>query len=86
MISWNEFSENSYVEPSRRYGGRYLEMLAEIRGNPVQLATEVDSTRPTAHGAGWQVPLLGLLAIGMGCALFGVRKRERARPTRRVGP
>ena len=28
LISWNEFSENSHVEPSERYGDFYLEVLA----------------------------------------------------------
>lgn len=86
LISWNEFSENSYVEPSRRYGGRYLEVLAAIRGNRVKLGTEVDSTRRAARGAGWQVSVLGLLAIVTGGMLLAVRSRERARPRRRVGP
>jgi hypothetical protein len=86
LISWNEFSENSYVEPSRRYGGRYLEVLAAIRGNEVKLATEVDSSHPAGRGSGWQVSLLALLLIGTGVALVGVRNRERARPRRRAGP
>src|SRR5260370_4528167 len=86
LISWNEFSENSYVEPSRRYGSRYLELLAAIRGNRVKLATDVDSSEPAASGAGWQVPLLGLLVIGTGGLLLRMRSRERARPRRRVEP
>jgi len=32
LISWNEFSENSYVEPSRTYGKRYLDVLVELQG------------------------------------------------------
>jgi Glycosyl hydrolase family 71 len=31
LISWNEFSENSYVEPSQRYASRYLDVLREVR-------------------------------------------------------
>ncbi len=31
LISWNEFSENSYVEPSCNYGGEYLDVIAEVR-------------------------------------------------------
>ena len=34
LISWNEFSENSYVEPSKKYGRRYLDVLKAIRGVP----------------------------------------------------
>lgn len=30
VISWNEFSENSYIEPSQNYGKQYLEVLAAI--------------------------------------------------------
>jgi len=32
LISWNEFSENSYLEPSQAYGQRYIERLAAMRG------------------------------------------------------
>lgn len=32
LISWNEFSENSHLEPSVNYGTLYLEVLADIRG------------------------------------------------------
>jgi hypothetical protein len=31
LISWNEFSENSHVEPSEKYGHRYLDVLSNIR-------------------------------------------------------
>src|SRR5215211_7433012 len=30
LISWNEFSENSHIEPSHAYGDQYLEVIAEI--------------------------------------------------------
>ena len=30
LISWNEFSENSHIEPSQNHGHRYLQVLAEI--------------------------------------------------------
>ena len=29
LISWNEFSENSHIEPSQVYGYRYIEILAD---------------------------------------------------------
>jgi hypothetical protein len=31
LISWNEFSENTYVEPSEKYGGHYLDVVKKIR-------------------------------------------------------
>ena len=30
IISWNEFSENSYIEPSQKYGSTYLNIISEI--------------------------------------------------------
>lgn len=30
LISWNEFSENSHIEPSNNFGMRYLEVLADF--------------------------------------------------------
>jgi hypothetical protein len=30
LISWNEFSENSHIEPSQEHGDQYLEVIAEI--------------------------------------------------------
>ena len=34
LISWNEFSENSHVEPSKTFGTKYLDMLSEINHMP----------------------------------------------------
>jgi hypothetical protein len=31
LISWNEFSENSHIEPSQNYGDVYLKALADTR-------------------------------------------------------
>jgi hypothetical protein len=46
LISWNEFSENSYVEPSVNYGSRYLEVLADIRGTVFPKIGDFDSSEP----------------------------------------
>ncbi len=34
LISWNEFSENSHIEPSVNYDRHYLDVLKDIRQNP----------------------------------------------------
>jgi hypothetical protein len=56
LISWNEFSENSHVEPSRAYGNRYLDVLGELHGmaaacdavgNHAAPAPAVSATTPT---------------------------------------
>jgi hypothetical protein len=31
LISWNEFFENTYVEPSVRFGNTYLEAIRALR-------------------------------------------------------
>jgi hypothetical protein len=46
LISWNEFSENSHVEPSRNFGTRYLEVLAELEGGQVPEIPGFDSDEP----------------------------------------
>ena len=46
LISWNEFSENSHVEPSQKYGNRYLDLLAEIPRNSVPTVQEFPSSMP----------------------------------------
>ena len=32
LISWNEWTENTYVEPSARYGYRYVRLLRHLLG------------------------------------------------------
>jgi len=46
LISWNEFSENSYIEPSKNYGNRYLEVLADIRHAVAPKVGDFDSSEP----------------------------------------
>jgi len=46
LISWNEFSENSHVEPSRNFGARYLGVLAELEGGQVPEIPGFDSDEP----------------------------------------
>ncbi len=49
LISWNEFSENTYVEPSRRYGARYLDVLRQLR--PVTASPLPSATRSATRSA-----------------------------------
>jgi hypothetical protein len=46
LISWNEFSENSYVEPSNSYGMRYVELLAELHRARLPEPGPGDSSEP----------------------------------------
>lgn len=73
LISWNEFSENSHLEPSRNYGTTYVEKLAKILGGtPPRDAVDgddsIDSSEPGGRGSG----LGQLLAFTMVIAIVAV--------------
>ncbi len=57
MISWNEFSENSYIEPSQKYGDQYLQILAginhRITPGKADAAAAVDSSDPFQTYPDW---------------------------------
>ncbi|MEO7262547.1 MAG: endo-1,3-alpha-glucanase family glycosylhydrolase, partial [Jatrophihabitantaceae bacterium] len=88
LISWNEFSENTHVEPSKKFGHRYLDVLAELRNTRApEPASAIDSSaQPLATESGRQLPTLSLL-IGLpilliaGLTLLGRRLRRRHRRT-----
>ena len=48
IISWNEFSENSQIEPSEAYGTTYLDVLSGINHLPTPNIGEFDSSEPAA--------------------------------------
>jgi hypothetical protein len=47
IISWNEFSENSYIEPSQQYGTQYLNILSQINHLPAPDVPNFDSSLPS---------------------------------------
>jgi hypothetical protein len=61
LISWNEFSENSQIEPSRNFGFRYLEVLASSLGQLTKFPTGgggSDSTDSSSPGTGFPTGLI----------------------------
>jgi len=56
LISWNEYTENSYVEPSRNYGDRYLQVLSLLTGAPGPGATASPTVAPSAPPAQTATP------------------------------
>jgi hypothetical protein len=65
LISWNEFSENSHVEPSLKYGARYLDVLTDRdRALPPQIV-DFDSSAPGTTLVGASYPLSILLSVGL---------------------
>ncbi len=66
IISWNEFSENTYIEPSQNYGDLYLKVLADMTGAPAPQIPNFDSSEPSDT-----LPYLGLDRVAaMGGVLF----------------
>lgn len=81
VISWNEFSENSHIEPSERYGARYLAVLADVLGAQAPVVEGFDSDAPAATGIGYGIPLL----IGLGLFVFAGLTLRRASRNRASG-
>jgi hypothetical protein len=84
LISWNEFSENSYVEPSRAYGYQSLDILKQLR---TASAPPASSPAPVTTFSPWPniVRLLAFaLALLLGVtALIYLRRRHSHRERRR---
>ncbi len=83
LISWNEFSENSHIEPSRKLHSVYLEIMADISGAPVPDLPFFDSDEAIDAPLGIsisginppRVVFLGMLgSIIVACALIVVRR------------
>ncbi len=53
LISWNEFSENSQIEPSQNYKSRSLEVLSEINHLSPPVIPEFDSSEPAVIYKEW---------------------------------
>jgi hypothetical protein len=87
LISWNEFSENTHVEPSVRHGARYLEALADVQGATVDIDSDLDSSVPGTPGRSYGPAILaGLFALVIGAlavpAWRGWTRRRRSRRAR----
>jgi phospholipase C len=79
LISWNEFSENTHIEPSRAHGSRYLEVVADVRGAELRELRDFDSSEPAATGVSYGLPLLGAFAVLLGSSFLLVLRHARRR-------
>jgi hypothetical protein len=92
LISWNEFSENTHVEPSEQFGDRYLQLLQQLLDAPVADAAGEVAQDSSDDGSGGSVapglpvgPVRLALATGAGVVLLMIAtwlRRRRARPGR----
>jgi hypothetical protein len=80
LISWNEFSENSHVEPSRRYGRQALQVLAKARGARVPAAPAIDSSDPGPNKGRTGAPVVMGLGALLAAGLAVIARRNRRRP------
>jgi glycosyl hydrolase family 99 len=82
LISWNEFSENSQVEPSHRYGATALKVLADLNGTHLDLkgVEALDSSQPDrrTRGEGAIPAILTFTVVGL-VAMYLLRRRKRSR-------
>jgi hypothetical protein len=76
LISWNEFSENSHVEPSLRYGNHYLGVLRDLHGAHVSPKTDLDSS-DVSSGIGYGLPIMtGLIGVIFATLLVAFTRRH----------
>lgn len=94
LISWNEFSENSHVEPSELHGTTALEVLADVAGGRPPTLPELDSSE-TAGGRGPSRPaddvagrmlIVGMLVGAIAIGSIVIARRQRSAPARPSGP
>jgi len=83
LISWNEFSENSYIEPSKEYGYFYLDAVADLRGAAVPISEQAMDSSSSGGAMGgywpdaWLLTGFGLLfAGGVGALAVAARRRR----------
>ena len=62
LISWNEFSENTHVEPSERYGTQALDVLSGREASPAPVILDFDSSAPGTLDMADSYPLYILAA------------------------
>jgi len=81
LISWNEFSENTVVEPSTLFGDFYLRQLADFEHARAPQVSDFDSSGPGGFDTGpGPFLLLGLLVtVFIGSGVVITRRRRKAR-------
>ncbi len=82
LISWNEFSENTQIEPSTRYGAQSLDTLASLRRAPGPRLVGFDSDNSASAGAGNVIAFAtGGTVLGLLGLVLVARRRGTANPT-----
>ena len=78
LISWNEYSENSEVEPSRAHGADALNVIASIEHAKVPAIADFNSSGPSGFHAGpSQFTILGALVVLVAGSIGVIALRRR---------
>jgi Glycosyl hydrolase family 71 len=83
LISWNEFSENSHVEPSLDHGTKALDVLGELLDAPGLATVDFDSSAPEGRPRppGPLIALAaGFVALTVLSLVVAVTRRRRPGP------
>ena len=83
VISWNEFSENSHVEPSQVYDGRELTALADALGGTARVPRDLVSTDPSRRNTGltgWGALVVMLFVVALLNLVITLVRGKRDRP------
>ena len=86
LISWNEWSENTYIEPGRRYGAEELNIirrfLANVRGVALNSGPSATGTSPRNHWTGLQAASVLLIVCCLGVCILALLPRRNSRKRR----
>jgi len=79
VISWNEFSENTHIEPSIEFGSASLEVLAGLTGAPNPIVIDFDSSAPEGPPDAIPVRFIAIgifIAVIVGSTVLVARRRN----------
>jgi hypothetical protein len=85
LISWNEFSENSAVEPSKQYGLKYLHILRDAIGGPSTTPSirDFNSDGPVGNSKTYSTTVaVTAVAILLGLVVLVLMRSSRRRAGR----
>ncbi len=77
LISWNEYSENSEIEPSQQYGETALKMVAAIEHAKAPVVQDFNSSDPAGfHAGASQLVILCIFILLLGGSVAIVIRRR----------
>ncbi len=81
IISWNEFSENSQIEPSQKYGTQSLNIITEMNKLPAIQISDFDSSEPVGSFpegfTGSRIAAIGGIAVLVIVGFVSLAFRQR---------